>query len=94
MSHETENERYAEECLYLTRLLETQGNRDVPRGSVRSYFAVQAAGARRARFHCLAYTLESIAKSELSDAEAIVALRAHAAALSRRLLTAPASEAK
>lgn len=59
--HARENQRFAEECEYLIRLLETNGNANVPSHTIPSYFRTQAAAATRAHFYCLAVTLENAA---------------------------------
>jgi hypothetical protein len=79
--HDRENLKWAEECEYLARLLETGGDDNVPKGALRFYFQVQKVGAHRERFYCLAATLAEIADRTTDDASAIVSLRAHAAAL-------------
>ncbi len=70
------NKEWRKECEYLAQLLE----RGVG-AQYREIFRVQAAGATRQRFYALATTLAEIADDEMSDERAIVALRAHAAAL-------------
>ena len=59
--HERENQRFIAECEYLAELLRTGGNPSVPYEKIGSYFAVQVVAAQRARFYCLADTLQHIA---------------------------------
>ena len=85
--------KWAEECTYLAHLIETDGNADVPRDAMESYFRCQIASAERDRFYALAATLRHVDSTlrfplvASTDGwfrtriDCCVALRAHAAAL-------------
>ena len=52
---------FGEELEYLARLLETGGNRDVPRSAIPSYFSVQAVNASELGAEIVAVDLRWIA---------------------------------